>query len=139
MDAYKTKSVRLSSTHWDKVMEKAFGQYKIIRKKTKRRPYVRSAYFKKEKIFLDLFWNHLFKKKNWHDRLRRMKYFGCAIELLEKSHCEPVFKYNQGNPGERLYRFYGCAKSNELFCVQIKENRKGKQKCLISVFPIDRV
>lgn len=139
MKIFKTKSIILSGTNYKEISKKAFSLYNGIRRKTKRRPYVRSAYFKKEKIFLDLFWNHLFKKKNWRDRLRRMKYFGCAIELLEKSHCEPVFKYNQGNPGETLFRFYGCAKSNELFCVQIKENRKGKQKCLISVFPVDRV
>lgn len=139
MKVFKTKSVALAGTNYKEISKKAFVLYNGIRRKTKRRPYVRSAYFKKEKIFFDLFWNHLFKKKNWRDRLRRMKYFGCAVELLEKSHCEPVFKYNQGNPGEKLYRFYGNAKSNELFCVQIKENRKGKQKCLISVFPVDRV
>jgi len=139
MKIFKTKVDVLPGTNYKEISKKAFALYNEIRRKTKRRPYVRSAYFNKEKIFLSLYWQHLFKKKNWRDIIRRMRYFGCAIELLEKSHCEPVLKYDQGNPGEMLYRFYGSTKSGELFCIQIKESRKRNQKFLISVFPVDEV
>lgn len=55
---YRTKARQLPGTHWHQIMEKTFGQYKEITKKSKRRPYVRSAYFAKQKIFLGLFWQH---------------------------------------------------------------------------------
>ena len=50
--AYKVKTKRLSGTHFPRLLKKALSSYKEIRRKTKRRPYVRSAYFKKDKIFL---------------------------------------------------------------------------------------
>ncbi len=47
---------------------------------------MRSAYFNKEKIFLDLFWTHLFMKQNQRDRLRRIKFFAVAIDLIMNCH-----------------------------------------------------
>ncbi|MFA6486423.1 MAG: hypothetical protein WCT40_03585 [Candidatus Magasanikbacteria bacterium] len=137
MDVYKTKSVRLPSTHWDKVMEKAFGQYKIIKNKTKRRPYVRSAYFDKEKIFLGLFWHHLHEKNNIRDKTRRLKYFPCAIELIQNSKIKPTTQTSKEEPNISLHRFAGVTPDNNSFFVQIKENTKNGQKWLISVFPHD--
>lgn len=117
----------------------AFHLYNQIKKRSKRRLYVRSAYFKKEKIFLELFWKHLTDKKNFKDKTRRVKYFACAIELIENSRFAPISKKNPNNSSEMLYRFYGVTADNELFCVQIKENIKKdktkKQKFLISTFP----
>lgn len=136
MQVYKTKTKKLAGTNFQEVHKKAFGLYSQIKKKSKRRTYVRSAYFKKEKIFLDLFWHHLFEKKNWRDRVRRMRYFGCAIELIQKSHFKPISKKNPNKGSEILHRFYGISDDNELFCIQIKEDRK-KQKFLISVFPTE--
>jgi len=137
MKVYKTKIKKFSGTDFHDVYEKAFGLYSEIKRKTKRRTYVRSAYFNKNKIFLDLFWQHLFRKENWRDRVRRMKYFGCAIELIKNSRFEPKSKENPNVPVEILHRFYGITKDNELFCVQIKEEKKKGQKFLISVFPTD--
>jgi len=137
MDAYKTKSRRLPGTHWHQVIEKAFGQYKIIKSKTKRRPYIRSAYFDKEKIFLGLFWHHLHEKTNIRDKTRRLKYFPCAIELVQNSKVKPATKINPNRQEELLHRFAGVTPEGEGFSVQIKEDNKSGQKWLISVFPWD--
>lgn len=83
MQIYKAKGRKFSGSDFKEVHKKAYGLYSQLKKKTKRRPYVRSAYFNKEKIFLDFFWRHLFEKENWRDRMRRMKYFGCAVELIK--------------------------------------------------------
>lgn len=138
MQIYRTKVKRLPGTHWRQVIEKAFGQYKIIKQKTKRRPYIRSTYFKKEKIFLELFWSHLHEKTNIGDKTRRLKYFPCAIELIENSSYEPTTKENPNRKDELLHRFMGSTPNDEVFYVQIKEERKSKQKWLISIFPLSK-
>ncbi len=135
MQVYKTKAKKFSGTDFHEVHSKAFGSYTKIKKKSKRRTYIRSAYFKKDKIFIDLFWHHLFEKENWRDRVRRMKYFDCALELIQNSSFKPNSIKDPNKSTEMLYRFYGITADNELFCVQIKENLKKKQKFLISVFP----
>ena len=137
MKVYKTKSVRLAGSDFREVNKNAIRIYKILKAKTKRRAYIRSAYFQKDKIFLDIFWHHLFEKQNWRDRVRRLRYFGCAIELIERSHFEPSTKENQNNQSEILHRFAGITKENELFYVHIKEDKRSGQKFLISVFPVD--
>lgn len=67
MEGYKTKARRVSGTRYRDVYDEAFSLYEAIRKRTKRRPYIRSVYFRKQKIFVDLFWQHL-HDKNWRDR-----------------------------------------------------------------------
>ncbi|MBI4262026.1 hypothetical protein HY624_00695 [Candidatus Uhrbacteria bacterium] len=137
MQVYKTRVHKFSGSDFHEVHPQAFGLYTKIKKKSKRRTYVRSAYFNRDKIFLDLFWTHLFAKANWRDRVRRMKYFGCALGLIQESRFEPRSKENPNKPSEILHRFYGLTAENELFCVQIKEDKKRSQKFLISVFPTD--
>jgi len=109
--------------------------YKRIKSKTKRTPYIRSRYFKKEKIFLNIFWSHLFKKSE-RDRVRRLKFYDCALELLGNSVHNPITRENYKKKDELLHRFYGVTKSGEKFVVQIKENKRTKRKDLISIFPI---
>ena len=70
--------------------------------------------------------------------MRRMKFFGCAIELIQNSHFEPTSKENPNKPGEILHRFAGISADNEIFFVQIKEDKRNNQKCLISVFPVEK-
>ncbi|MFA5948632.1 MAG: hypothetical protein WC806_06770 [Candidatus Gracilibacteria bacterium] len=94
-------------------------------------------YFKKDKIFLDLFWSHIFEKNYW-DQMRRMKFFPCAMELIQKSHFSPISKENPNKSSEILHRFAGATKANELFFVQIKEDKSIGKKWLISAFPIDK-
>ncbi len=138
MPEYKTKIKKFSGSDFHEVHRQAFGLFTKIRKKTKRRSYVRSAYFDRDKIFLDLFWAHLFAKQNWRDRVRRMKYFGCALELIQKSRLEPKSKENPNKLSEILHRFIGITGEHELFYVQIKEDKRSGEKFLISVFPEEK-
>lgn len=137
MIAYQTKSVPLPGTQFAEVKQKAFGLYKTVRKRSKRRTYVRSVYFKKSKIFLDLFWQHLHEKLNHRDKTRRLKYLPCAIELIEHSRVQPSSKENPNKKSEILHRFGGITKNKEMFVVQIKEDKQTGEKFLISVFPIN--
>ena len=135
MKVYKTRISKLSGSDYKEVNKKAFGLYNEIRRKTKRRPYVRSAYFNKSKIFIELFWLRIWQNQNFRDKIRRIKYFPCAIELIRKSKLDPSSKQNPNKPTEILHRFAGTTKENDLFYVQIKEDKKTGEKWLMSAFP----
>jgi len=138
MRFYKTRTRSLPGTNWKEINKKAFGLYKVITSKTKRRPYVRSVYFDKQKVFLGIFWQHLHEKENLKDKTRRLKYYPCALELIQKSRIEPSSKENPNREGEIVHRFAGSTPDNELFFVQIKETKRTGDKWLISVFPLDK-
>lgn len=136
MKTYRTKSVVLAGTNYKEVSKKAFGLYNGTRRKTKRRPYIRSAYFKKQKIFLQLFWNHL-GDKNFRDRTRRLKFFPCALELIENTRHDPKTVQTIERSNELLHRFAGQDKNGQNFFVQIKEEKRTGEKWLTSIFPED--
>lgn len=138
MQFYQTKTGKIAGTDFHEVRKKAFGIYLQIKKRSKRKPYVRSAYFNRDKIFLDIFWSHLFEKKHFADLMRRMKFYPCAIELIQQSKLEPTSKENPNKPSEILHRFGGMVTGREMFFVQIKEDKKSGKKWFISVFPIYR-
>jgi len=135
MQYYKTHKKKLTGTHYERMMKNVNKKYKKISNKSKRRPYIRSAYFDKQKIFLGIFWQHLYQK-NLRDKARRLALFPCAIELIEKSKYAPTTKENPNKKGELLHRFAGSTPDNEIFFVQIKEDKKTKQKYFISAFPL---
>ena len=135
MKIYQTKAKKLGGTDFKEVHKKAFGIYQQIKRKSKRTPYLRSAYFKNKKIFLTLFWQHLWEKEKWQDRMRRLKYYAAALELIQKSKFVPKSKANPNKPGETLHRFTGKTNDHDLFHVQIKENKNSRRKDLISIFP----
>jgi len=137
VEIYRTKAKKLTGTDYKEIRRNALASYELIRKRTKRRPYVRSAYFSKEKIFLGLFWGHLYEK-NYRDQRRRMKLFDCAIELIQKSKLDPVSRENPNRSKELLHKFFGISPDDELFIVQIKENKRSNQKWLISIFPDEK-
>ncbi len=136
MTPYQTKVSKLSGTSYSEMMKHAKTLYASTRRKTKRRPYIRSAFFKKEKIFFDFFWNHLFEK-SFKQRVSRLRYFPCALELIERSRNQPVKIKSPHQKDEVLYRFIGITNEGELFYVQIKEDIKSKHKYLMSVFPVE--
>src|SRR3989338_5426073 len=105
MDAYRTRANKLKGTNYTEVHKKARQVYEKIRRRSKRKTYVRSAYFKKQKVFLDLFWGHLYEKKNFSDFMRRMKFYPCALEVIQLSHLEPISKQNPNKPSEIFHRF----------------------------------
>jgi len=138
MKFYQTKTRVLSGSSYHEVYKQTADFYKKIKKKTKRRPYIRSAYFNKDKIFLETYWRHLYEKKSFKDKIRRMKYFLCAIELIEKSRVEPTSKENPNKRTEILHRFAGATKDKEIFFVQIREDKKNNKKWFMSSFPLDK-
>lgn len=135
MKYFITKSSSFSGSDYREVNRKATVLYRNIKKKTKRRPYVRSAFFDKSKVFLELFWQHLWQKQNFRDKIRRLRYFACAIELIECSKIQPSSKVNPNRRLESLHRFSGVSRDGHPFIVQIKENTENGEKWLISIFP----
>lgn len=138
MGIFRVKTDKLSGKNLKELRKQSLHFYREIKKGSKRRTYIKSAYFKKEKIFIDAFWHHLYEKKNYWNKIRRLKYFPCAIELIQKSRIKPVSKINVDKKLEILHRFAGITSQNELFFVQIKENRKTGEKNLISIFPVKK-
>jgi len=134
MIPYQTKAKRLPGTSYAEVRTNAIFLFNQIKKRTKRRPYIRSAYFNKQKIFFDYFWQHL-HQKGPKERFKRLKYFNAAIEVMKNSRNQPSSKQNPNKPNEILHRFAGLTKDKELFYVQIKENKKSGRKYFMSCFP----
>lgn len=69
------------------------------------------------------------------DKTRRIKYFACAIELIQKSTFHPESKENVDRKSEILHRFKGITPEHEVFYVQIKEDKRTDGKWFMSVFP----
>lgn len=134
MQVYKTRHSKLPGSDFNEVKRRAEAVYNQYVAPTKRQPYIRSRYFKGEKIFLSYFWIHLWQK-NWRDRMRRLKYLPPALDLIKNSNFEPITQENKNKSTELVHRFYGLTRDNELFYIQIKENKRSKRKHLMSVFP----
>ena len=130
---YQTKVKPLTGTDLSEIYGKARSLYKTILSHSRRKPYVRSPYFKKQKIFLELFWIHL-AQKNPRERTKRLNLFPCAIDLIKYSSQEPTSKENPQKRHEILHRFSGITTEKKLFQVQIKENKKTGQKWFMSTF-----
>ena len=135
MSIYRAKAGKIKGTDFHEVWKEAYGLYIKIKKQSKRKPYIKSEYFNKEKVFLSLFWTHLFGKENWKDRMRRLKYYATAIELIRYNKFHPTSRANPNRPDEILYRFTGLTKEEDVFYVQIKENKHSRRKDMISIFP----
>lgn len=134
MKIYKTTKKKLAGTNFKEINKQAKIIFDKVKKQTKRTPHIRSKYFRKEKIFITLFWTHLYKKSE-RDRIRRLKFFDCAIDLIRNSNFDPETRENFQKKDELLHRFYGETDSEEKFVVQIKEKKRTKRKDLISIYP----
>ncbi|MBU0731510.1 hypothetical protein KKC88_01350 [Patescibacteria group bacterium] len=134
MQIYQTNKYKLSGSNYREVRKQAIFCFNDVRRGTKRKPYLRSAYFKKQKIFFDFFWDHLLQK-NPKERFIRLKYLSAAIDLVKNSRNHPISKQNPNIPKEILHRFKGYTKEKEIFYVQIKENKQNGKKYFISCFP----
>ncbi|MCK5122977.1 MAG: hypothetical protein KAQ87_02420 [Candidatus Pacebacteria bacterium] len=105
-----------------------------IKKRTKRKPYLRSDYFNKQKVFFDYFWAHLHQKRS-KERFERLQYFEASIDLIRHSRNHPCSKQNPNKKTEILHRFSGLTKDKKQFCVQIKGDKKNDKKYFMSCFP----
>src|SRR5438552_1782982 len=86
--AYRCQVAPFTDNRYADIMPQARSLFRALQKRTKRRPYIRSAYFKKDKIFFDYLWTHL-NQKSLPDRARRLRFLPCALELLQKSRHAP--------------------------------------------------
>jgi hypothetical protein len=133
MDFYRSKYNKLSGSSYSEVLKKARLIFRDIEKRSKRSAYVRSKYFNKEKVFLSYFWSHL-EQKRLKERMRRLKYYQCAIDLLRNTTVEPKTIVENTQNGVLFHRFSGKTKEGDVFFVQVKENTKNN-KLFMSVFP----
>lgn len=134
MVPYKTNAGILHGTSYSEIRRNALDVFKRIRGKTKRKAYIRSAYFNKQKVFLDYFWDHLLQK-HYKDRIRRLKYITASVELIQYSRNHPISRDSTEKEGELLHRFFGETKEGKEFYVQIKEVKQTGRKYFISCFP----
>ncbi len=134
MNFYKTKITKLPGSNYKELKKKAYLEFKKISQKTRRQPYIKSAYFNKQKIFLNFFWPHLLEK-NFNQRVKRLRYLPCAIDLIKNSNNSPTSHDNIDDKNEILHRFSGKDSNNQIFFVQIKENKKTGKKYFMSCFP----
>lgn len=134
MMVYRTKKKKLSGSNFKEIEKRALAVFKEIKSKTKRTPYIKSKYFRREKVFLNIFWQHLHQKRE-KDRIRRLKFYECALDLIKDSTYDPETRENFQKKDELLHRFFGSTPTDEKFVVQIKENKRTRRKDFISVFP----
>lgn len=133
MKVYKSNQIKLSGRSYSEVERAARAIYNRHARGKRRLPYVRSAYFDKSKVFINLFWTHLNQKPR-SDRKRRLKLFGAAVDLIQNSRAAPIEKPNPNSKNETVYRFAGLTAKDELFYVQIKLDRKTGNHYFMSVF-----
>lgn len=110
-------------------------RFRTLEKRTKRRPYIRSAYFQKEKVFFDYFWQHL-QRKALPDRARRLRFFPCAIELVRKSRLEPQTYLSAGTPIMIQHVFFGETTEHQHFAVVVSHDKRRGTKQLLTCYPL---
>lgn len=134
MNIYRSRYTKYQGTHAEAVAA-ARREYHAIQKRTPRRaPYVRSQYFRKDKIFINTFWDHL-KQKAPAERSARIRFYHCALDLLRNTSIAPVITKSQESDIE-LCRFYGQTTDGIYFCVQVKSNIRNHRKDFMSVFSV---
>lgn len=134
-DGYRSKSPRLPGTSYREVISAARKEYHAIQKRTPRRqPYVRSTYFKEDKIFINQYFEHL-TQKNSADRLRRLRFFVAGIDTIRNCPTAPIATQNPNKADEILYRYNANTKDGYKFSVQLRENKITKRKDFMSTFP----
>jgi hypothetical protein len=134
MKIYKSKYSLLPGTDYREVTRTARKEYQKVQHLTKRQPYVRSKYFVNDKIFINIFWNHLAQKRKG-EQIVRAKLLLVAFDLLRNNTVEPETIFSKKDKGMLLHRFCGITKDNILFFVQVKQDKRTGRKDFMSVFP----
>jgi hypothetical protein len=86
---YKSRYASLSGSHSRELYQKAHAAQRALMKSSRRKAYVRSKFFKLQKVFLDTFWIHL-SQKNSGERRRRIAFFVCALDLIKNTTNQPT-------------------------------------------------
>jgi hypothetical protein len=132
---FKIKTRPIPGTNLKEVTKKMMLAFHDIEKRTKRRPSIKCKVLGNDKIFIGEYIAHQGQKMRI-DKLRRLKFFPCAIDLIKNTTEKPTEKVLRS--GEVLYRLYGIAGNGQKFIVQISQNPKTGNKRLMSSFPKDR-
>lgn len=130
---FTSKQNLLAGSSYDEVVAVARKEFNAIRKLTKRQPYVRSSYFRGDKIFVTIFWDHLMQKHR-RNRTLRLKFYKAAIDLLRNTTYAPDTIFDSKDKNTLLHRFYGKTREGIAFCVQVKEDKRSGRKDFMSVF-----
>ncbi|QQS21526.1 hypothetical protein IPM09_03295 [Candidatus Saccharibacteria bacterium] len=133
MTVYRSKQTLLKGSSYSEVVASARKEYNTIRKLTKRQPYVRSKYFRGDKIFVTVFWDHLMQKHP-KERRKRLKFYNAAIDLMRNTTLAPDTIFSEADKHTLLHRFYGVSAEGLEFCVQVKEDKRTGRKDFMSVF-----
>jgi hypothetical protein len=113
---FKSKYPRSNEKIIKYLMRDARRSFHTIEKKSKRSAYIKSKYFKGEKVFFTYYWDHLKQKINQNDRRRRLQLFDASIDLITNSTFKPTTSRNHPD----LFRFFGITSNGISFAVQIK-------------------
>lgn len=134
MNVYKSKYALISGTDYSEVTKSARKEYVKVQKLTKRQPYVRSVYFNKDKVFINIFWNHLAQKRKG-EQIIRAKLFLAAFDLLRNTTFDSDTIFSKDNLNIMLHRFAGETQDGVKFFVQVKQDKRSGRKDFMSAFP----
>lgn len=135
MSYFQSKYHQLPGTSYQEVINAAYYHHqKLQRRNPRRRVYVRSKYFKRDKVFLTLFWPHLLQKRKG-EQIRRAKLYLCALDLLRNYQDLDGAVIDRSHPESVLLRFKGRTKDGVLFIVQVKYQIRSDRRDFISVYP----
>lgn len=133
---YTSRYGLLPGSSLSEIVKLARREYHVIQKRTPRRvPYVRSKYFVKDKIFIGSFWDHT-NKKSPQERVRRLKLYSCALDLLRNTTFAPETIHTNVDKDSSAHLFYGFTKDGARFCVRVKESKRTGRKDFTSVYPV---
>lgn len=137
MKIYQSKYNQLPGTTLKRVLHAAHRHHDLVKSRNpRRRPYVRSKYFKGDKVFITLYWSHL-TQKNRKEQQRRARLYRVALDLIRNTTQDPLTIIDVTKADILLHRFYGITANGVPFCVQIKQNHQSSRKDLISAFPVN--
>lgn len=137
MKIYQSKYNQLPGSSLHKAYRAAHRYHNLVKSHhPRRRPYVRSRYFKKDKVFVTVYWSHA-AQKNRKEQLRRIRLYKCALDLIRNTMFDPLTIIDPAKEEMLLHRFYGRTQDGLEFCVQIKQNQRSGRKDFVSAFPVN--
>ncbi len=115
-------------------MAKARLYFQALQKRNARRqPYVRSKFFYGDKVFINIYWNHLVQKRK-SEQLKRSRLLPAALDLLRNATISPTILQNYSDKQHKYFRFKGRTKDGTIFYVQVRQNLRTDRKDFMSAF-----
>jgi hypothetical protein len=131
---FQSKYNEMAGTSYCELINKAHAIVNALNPNHRRKENVHCGYYSGEKIFFEYFWQHQSNKPP-ADKMRRIRFFQCAVDLLQNTTYAPNIEPSGKNSSELWLSFYGKTKSGVKFVVHLKSNQRGN-KYLMSIFPL---